>query len=94
MFLKFLVGAGLYESKEEAIQREEVLGQIDQVNTNYPLRKHMRSIYNDFKGKEMTFFLQLVIPRLGACTIGSVEVNIWLQSSLAVETELKKSALV
>lgn len=28
---KFLVDAGLYESKEEAGKREEVLGQIDQV---------------------------------------------------------------
>ncbi|XXG57351.1 hypothetical protein AAC387_Pa03g4527 [Persea americana] len=28
---KFLVASGLYESKEEAIKREEVLGQIDQI---------------------------------------------------------------
>ena len=28
---KFLVDAGLYESQEEAVRREEVLGQIDQV---------------------------------------------------------------
>jgi hypothetical protein len=29
--LQFLVSAGLYESQEEAVQREEVLGRLDQV---------------------------------------------------------------
>jgi hypothetical protein len=29
--LQFLVNAGLYESQEEAVQREEVLARLDQV---------------------------------------------------------------
>ncbi len=29
--LQFLVSEGLYESQEEAVQREEVLGRLDQV---------------------------------------------------------------
>lgn len=31
MYLQFLADVGLYESQEEAISREEVLGRLDQV---------------------------------------------------------------
>jgi hypothetical protein len=34
--LQFLVSAGLYESQDEAVQREEVLGRLDQVREKYP----------------------------------------------------------
>lgn len=32
---KFLIDSGLYESKEEAAKREEVLGRIDQIVKNW-----------------------------------------------------------
>jgi hypothetical protein len=33
-FAQFLANAGLYESQEEAVLREEVLGRLDQVDTS------------------------------------------------------------
>lgn len=51
MFCQFLVDAGLYESHEEAIKREEVLGRLDQV-TNYNIKQ------------STSFFLQFCVHEL------------------------------
>jgi hypothetical protein len=36
LFIQFLIDSELYESKDEAAKREEVLGRIDQVINLYP----------------------------------------------------------
>ncbi|XP_052875543.1 nuclear poly(A) polymerase 4-like isoform X2 [Gossypium arboreum] len=57
---KFLVQAGLYESKEEASKREEVLGQIQEIVTNWVkqltrLRGYTDQMVEDAKALIFTF---------------------------------------
>ncbi|CAA6660975.1 unnamed protein product [Spirodela intermedia] len=69
---KFLVGAGLYESNDEAIQREEVLGQIDQIVKDWVKQLTQQRGYSD----QMVEDANAVIFTFGSYRLGSCSGNL------------------
>ncbi|MQM02839.1 hypothetical protein Taro_035619 [Colocasia esculenta] len=63
---KFLVGAGLYERTEESVKREEVLGQIGQIATNWIKELTRKHGYSD----QMVEEANAVISTFGSYRLG------------------------